>query len=326
MKRVDTAIEKGRCVIAIAGSLLKSAEIMLALSDRSAVPSIALSGPAVTPVRPPTQDAVAAALQPGGVLVLVDPQLADMPAVKMLAEHASRGAHKPEVVVVAKSYSPFLLGGSFSGMRVTHEKGRGPSFIKNLPIPDAAAALPAFAKSNEKQKKKPKKGSEAPRFVFVGRDDELGQLGELLSTGGPLVVSGPEGVGRSLLVEHAIAKSGLQRLPDLTLGYGVGADTLAGRIAAVARVAGCDTLYQLLAKEEHTPREVARVAVEALQAASATEGQAMVVRCLDYALGREADFFRKSRLEMLLEALLTSTYPLRLVFVSSTQPVFFRET
>jgi len=322
MKRVNTAIEKGRCVVAVAGSLLKDASLMLALTERSALPSIALSGPAVAPVQPPSPDAVARAVgQPGGVLVLVEPELVDMGGVKTLTDIARRAPHQPEIVVVSKAFNPFLFGRTFEGFKVTHEKGRGQRFVLDLPMPPSEEAVPA---PSVEVVRAAKKGPEGMRFVFVGRDDEVAALAGLLGEGGPIVVSGPPGVGRSLLVEHAVEAAGLARLPDLAIGFGSGADTLATRIGAVAEAGGSDLLVQAL-RDHAKPARVAAAAVEALQAAAGTEGQVMVIRHLDWAMGRQADFFRKSRLEMLLEALLTAQYPLRLVFVSERQPTFYRE-
>ncbi|HMV67269.1 MAG TPA: tetratricopeptide repeat protein, partial [Myxococcota bacterium] len=78
-------------------------------------------------------------------------------------------------------------------------------------------------------------------------------------------------------------------------------------------------------KRPHTPIEAVQEAIRSLQAAAGNEGQVMVIEGLHLAAGREGDFFRKSRLELLCELLLTSAYPLRLVFTSLVQPVFYRE-
>ena len=49
----------------------------------------------------------------------------------------------------------------------------------------------------------------------------------------------------------------------------------------------------------------------------------MVIHEAHIALGREACFFRKDRLAVLVHALMTATYPLRLVFISNDQPIFY---
>lgn len=321
MDQVFEAIEKGRAAIAISGSLLRDPEVMLALSNRASLSPMALAGPAVAPLLPVGEQGLARALAGEGLLVLVEPEAADTPGLQDLQRILNRAPRKPRVIIVARKFNPFSFGTVLQGLDISHEKGRGKEFLQSLPEPPPAEELP------EPPPLAPKKATTeipAPRFSFVGREEELATFGEMLSAGGPIVVSGPRGIGRSWLVEHAIAASGLKRLPDLTLGWGSGADTLAVRIAEVARQGGSDLLHDLLRKD-HPPAEVARVAVEALQAAEGLADRVMVIRELQFGMGREQDFFRKSRLEMLLEALLTHEFPLRLVFVSTRQPVFHKE-
>ena len=110
------------------------------------------------------------------------------------------------------------------------------SVIRDLPIPPAAESVPAPALPTGGKSKKAG-ASDAVRFVFAGREDEVAALGEMLGEGGPIVVSGPRGMGRTQIVEHAIAASGLTRLPELRLGRGSGFDTLIGRIAEIGKAA-----------------------------------------------------------------------------------------
>ena len=74
MDRVTEAINKGQCVLAVSGALLRDAQVMLALRERGALPSVALSGQATSPVRGISVDAVSRAIgAKGGLLVLVEP-------------------------------------------------------------------------------------------------------------------------------------------------------------------------------------------------------------------------------------------------------------
>ncbi|MBT3222528.1 MAG: tetratricopeptide repeat protein, partial [Proteobacteria bacterium] len=254
------------------------------------------------------------------LVVLVEPQTADDPGVAALGRLLAHAPNKAEVLVVARAFNPFAYVLSMPGIAVSHLKGRGKAFLKKLPPPpDNLEQLPA-------QKIRAGKVTDplAPRFCFVGRDEEMETLGSYLTEGGPIVVSGASGVGKSWLIDHAIAKSGLERLPDLVLGRGVGADALVARMAVVARVNGCEKLWNLLQDDSRTPVTLVQTMLESLREAT-TDGQVMVVRDLHRSLGREADFFRKSRLELLLQALLRESYPLRLIFESRRQPVFYRE-
>ena len=323
MNRVEKAIESGRCAIAISGSLLRDPEVMLALSDRAGLSPMALAGPAVAPVIPVSADGVAQAVaEPGGVVVVVEPEGADTTGMQQLGSLLQRGRHQPDIVVVARNYNPFTFGSALSGLKVDHEKGRGKAFIQGLPDAPAPAGGASVEGAVAKVKKK---GSDIPAPVhsFVGREEELEAMKALLGEGGPIVLSGPAGVGRHQLLEHAIEAAGIERLPDVWLGWGTGFDALVGRIATIAKEAGHDALHSLL-QAEHTPVQ----AIEGCVAALAHEGLAGKVLCvhrLEYGMGRDSDFFRKSRLELLLIALLTSPAALPVVFVSARQPRFHRE-
>ncbi len=323
MKRVVAAIEAGRCAMAVSGSLLNDAEIMLALKDRSAMPSMALSSKPVAPVTTITEGALSRTFSKDGVVVIVNPQPADMPGVQQLADILQRAPHKPLVIVAAQQFNPFAFGQAFRGLKVEHLKTRGKEMFKDLPIPMVVAPDDASETVRPKAAKA-SSGPDAPRFVFAGREDELEVLKGLLTAGGPIVVSGPAGIGKSLLVEHAIPASGLKRLPDMVLGWGTGADALFARLAEITKLGGSSVLADTLTVP-HTPVLAVEKTLEALKAAEGTEGQVIVVHDLHAALGRSEDFFKKSRLEMLLQALLTNTYPLRIVFLSRSQPVFHRE-
>ncbi|MEZ4321511.1 MAG: tetratricopeptide repeat protein [Myxococcota bacterium] len=294
---------------------------MLALKDRAALFPMALSGPAVSPVVDVSDRGVARAVaQPNGVLLLVEPELADQVGLGALGKLLGRAGNKPKVFVVARQFNPFQFS-ALTGLKVEHVKGRGKQFLQGLPVPAGDDEAPDV---DLPKKAKQKASDNAPKFVFVGRDDELAELGGHLGSGGPIVVSGPHGIGKRSLVEHAIAASGLERLPDLTLGRGIGFDTLVARLAEVCKEGGNTVLFDTAARKEATPIEIVAAAVESLGAAS-LDGKVMLVEGLHTSLSRQGDFFRKSRLEMLLTALLTNTYPLRLVFTSAEQPRMYRE-
>ncbi len=319
MQRVTTAIEGGRCVFAVSGSLMNDADVVLALKERAhGVSAIALSGLAHAPITPPTEQAVARCTQqPGGVLVIVNPQSQDDQGLKKIAEMVAKAPHKPTILVAAQQFNPLQFAMVFRGQTVGHLKSRGKEFFKGLPVPPSLDSPDAA--------KKPKASEDgAPRFVFTGREEELATLTDMLKAPGPIVVSGPAGIGKTLLTEHAVTASGLTRLPDLVLGWGTDADALIARLAEICRHNGSTALYDV-AKAGAAPTILVDVAVAALKEAAGTEDKVLVIHDLHIALGRDDGFFRKSRLEMLLIALLTNTYPLRIVFLSRGQPIFHRE-
>lgn len=331
MNRVEKAIESGRCAIAVGGALLRDPEVMLALSHRATLTPMALGGPAVSPVVPVSSDALARALaETGGVVVLVEPEGMDAQGLKQLGDLIQKARHRPEVIVVARAYNPFAFGAALAGLKITHEKGRGKTFLQSLPEsprPESTHAPTDTVHPAIVIPKVPKKDEvAAPRYSFVGRDEEVDALAALLAAPGPIVVSGPPGVGRTQLLEHALKKAGGERLPDLYLGWGAAADTLTARLAMVLKENGDSRLWDLIAGQAGpaTAAEVVRIAIEGL-ANPALAGKVFVIHHLEFGLGRENDFFRKSRFELLLHAMLTNPTSLVLVFVSTRQPTFHRE-
>ncbi|TNE86910.1 MAG: tetratricopeptide repeat protein [Deltaproteobacteria bacterium] len=321
MNRVVTAIENGRCVLAVSSSLLRDESVLLALREREALPALALSGPVQAPALQISEgNLLRATAQPDGVVVIVEPAGADDAGMRQIAEILQRAAHKPTVLVLGR-VNPLMIGMLFRGLTVDTLKGKTKTFFKGLPMPPAVEDAPV-PDAPAAVKGKSSSDSENVRFVFAGREEEVASLTELLGEGGPIVVSGAHGVGRTQIVEHAIANTELSRLPDFRIGRGSGFDTLIARIAEIGKAAGNASLADLLGKE-HTPLQLIDAAVEVLGAVDAN--QVMVIHRLELAIGREGDAFRKGRLELLVQALLRGTYGMRIVFTSVVQPVFYRE-
>ncbi|MBN2800201.1 MAG: tetratricopeptide repeat protein [Deltaproteobacteria bacterium] len=267
--------------------------------------------------------------QPSGVLVIIDPGPQDDTGLAELARLVQAGSHKPTVLVVSRTYNAFQYMGLFPGLAVAQIKSKGRKFILDLPAVEAAD-LPEIPQAPQGTKaasaaSAAKGGGEipAPRFQFAGREEELPALVEMLQGAGPVVVSGPRGVGRTWLVEHAIESAGLKRLPEVMLGQGVGYDALMGRLITLTQGAGVSSLTKAV-QDRLPPLAQIEAAVTALREAEGLRGQVMVIHNLHLVTGRAGDFFRKSKLELLVRTLLTQDLPLKLVFISRVQPRFFR--
>ena len=127
-------------------------------------------------------------------------------------------------------------------------------------------------------------------------------------------------------MESALQATELEVLPEFAFGEGVGADTLLGRLAILAKTCGDDRLHAALSgKDRPAPADLAALCAEVL-AGEGLAGKAMVFTGLERLLSnRDGSFWRDERLEMVLTALITSAPAVRLVFVSTTAPVFYRE-
>ncbi len=330
MNRVEAAINEGRCVLAIGGRALQNSNILMELRRRR-IPSVALGGDPVTPVLKLNDAALAPAVQnQGGIIVLVEPEGAmDGRALGELASLLKQGGHKPKLYVAAKAFNPFAMPMSMRLLKLEQIKSRALDFIVSLPL----SAPPVAAAAPQPKAAKPKKEQLlAPRPALIGREEELEQLTSMLAEdGGPIVVHGPLGVGCRWLVESALAKSALTRIPDFTIGRGCGADTLLGRVALAAARSGhpelANKLRDLTRKPSETPSPQVLVEkfIETLSC-EGLKGKVLVIHHLHRLLDRrDSSFYREGRLELLLRGILLSQPALRVVFISERAPTFYRE-
>lgn len=319
MDRVHAAVEAGRCVVAVGAHLLKDSSVLLAISDRPGISAVTLSGPPVKPFATINADALArATAQPDGVIVFVEPESKDQAGVEAISKLVRSSQHKPMIVVVSRSANVLTFQFQFRGLPLQVEKARGAQFLSKLPK-TGAAPVPAPSAKAAKKDKKP----QGVRRLFVGRDDEVAALTELLGEGGPIVVHGPEGIGRNTLVDHVLGASELTRHVDVVLGRGARFDALAARLAELTAEVGVTTLADVLANGDATPVQIIDAAVAALTAAEDLATHALVIQPLEVAIGRDRDFFRKDRLASLTQALLGNRYPLRLIFIAEGPPQAF---
>lgn len=333
MSRVDSAIQEGRCVLAFGGRSLQP-DVLMELRRRS-VPAVTLGEQAVNPVGTLNAEALAPVLAAAGAaLVLVEPEAGDGKALALLADLVQKSANKPRLFVAAKAFNPFLLPMSLRLLKMEQIKEKAKDFVASLPV-TAAPAAPAAPEraqgpspAREAEGEKGAGQKQAPRPLFVGREEEVAALSALLGEdGGPIVVVGAPGIGKRWLVEQTLAGSSLARLADFTLGRGVGADALLGRIAAIAQDAGDDALGKALKdqSERPSPIELARLAARTLQNPTLA-GKVWVIHDLHRAQDRrDGSLHRMGRLELTLKELLTSQPALRLVFVSNQKVTFYRE-
>ena len=315
MNRVLEAIKGNRCVLVFGGRALADAATLGELRHRGAIPAVVLTGEAPAPARRLSAEALAPAImQEGGVICLIEADGNDSVGLTELARIVQGGTHKPRLVGVGRAFNVFSLPDVIKLLKWEHEKAKPKDFLFTLPVPAAPAPVAAAPVAEAK-----KKGG-APRIAFVGREEELAWLAE--RTSGPVVVSGPLGVGKRWLVEKALSGA-TDRAPDFVLGWGSEADALYARLAMLASEAGDDRLGEALKKpsERPAPAALAALAVESLANVKAT----LVIDRLDTAMRRDGTFHRESRLELLLKALLLGKYSARVIFVSTIRPRFYRE-
>ncbi len=322
MNRVETAIQEGRCVLVFGARALQDADTVGELRRRNSIPSIVLAGEPVPPALLPSVEALAPALsRDGGVIALVEADTTDAAGLNAIAIAVAEAKHKPRLVVVARAFNPFNLPAALRMLKFDHEKKKAKEFLFSLPVP--AASVPAVVAAEEpKDKDKDKRKGGAPRAAFVGREEELPQLREMLAAGGPVVVSGPPGVGKRWLVEQALTGQPYTRIPDFLVGWGCETDALLARIALAGEKAGDGRLAEALRSPDSRPAPVALAALAA-DVLAALKDTVMVVDRLEHVLRRDGTFHRESRFELLLRALLLGRA--RVVFLSSVRPRFYRE-
>jgi Tfp pilus assembly protein PilF len=266
----------------------------------------------------------------------VEPESADGRGLGFVERAFKSAAHKPRLVIAAQTFNPFGLPIGLRLAKLEQAKSRALEFLSSLPVqgtagapPSADNVAPGEGPSNRKKpvRQKPPR-RRAPLPVFVGREEELAALGEMLTTdGGPIVVHGPRGVGRRWLVERALQDTELKRLPDLTFARGTGFDTLAGRLAIAAKSLGDNRLHAALTAKggPPEPRELADLVVDVLNN-DVFAGHVLVINRLhDLQDRRDGSFYRNGRLETTLRQLFQSTPKLRIVAISDLPLCFHRE-
>ncbi|MBK9644561.1 MAG: hypothetical protein IPO67_05330 [Deltaproteobacteria bacterium] len=353
MNRVETAIAQGRCLIVVSARLLQEPEVLAELRRRSTIPSMSLGADVVSPAKPLSVEALAPVVSgQGGVLVLVEPDgTTDARALEELSSLVKASGQSPRLVVVARSFNPFSLPMAMRLMKMDHEKARAKDFLSGLPVPAGqAVAAPAPAPAEPPRRGRPielqqvqaahakavsnlghanqkKGGPSAPHFNFVGRERELPELVALFKEAGPIAVVGASGVGRRWLIEVALETlktegTPLTVLPEVHLQRGVGFDTV---VARLAEAAGDDELKALInSREPVAPALIIERLIAALQNESLSD-KVIVLRGLDSALGPDDAIWSQDRTGLLLHALLTQVVALRVVFVSTKAPVFYKE-
>lgn len=331
MTRAELAVQEGRCLLAFGAKALADSDTLGELRHRASVPAVVLSGAAPSPAGVFSPEAAAHALREGGVIVLVEPDASDAPGLNALAAAVAAAPQKPRLIIVARAFNPFALPTPLRMLKFDQEKKKAKEFLQSLPVPaPVSVAPPSGSKAAAKADEPKKKAGGAPRVQFVGREEELATFTDFLVKdgvkGGPIVVAGSHGIGKRWLVEKALSVAGLKRLPDFSVGWGSEADSLFARFALLAAEVGDKRLSDALNNPatRPVPAELVKLAVECL-GNEALAGRVMVVERLEHALRRDGTFHREGRLELLLRALLTSTYALHIVFMSTIRPRFYRE-
>lgn len=355
MNRVEQAIQEGRCVLVFGGRVLQDAETLGELRRRGTIPATVLSGDCPSPAVPLSANLLAPALtREGGLICLIEVEGSDGVGLSQLNTLVQAATHKPRLTVVARAFNPFSLPSALRLLKFEHEKRRPRDFLFTLPVamvssgvvaaapvaapavglaalaaasgaatsaPAASAAATAAAAADAK-----KKTTGAPKMNFIGREEELPMLKTNLEAGGPSVVCGPRGVGKRWLVEQALATSSYVRIPDFSVGWGAETDSLYARLALLLTEAGDKRLGEALNNPATrlAPAKLAELAITSLQN-DALANKVLVIDHLEHVLRRDGTFHREGRLELLLKALLLGKYSLRVVFLTSIRPRFYRE-
>ena len=326
MKRVHAAINEGRCVVAVGGRALGNDLVLAELRRRSLKP-VALGAGPVGPAIALNADNIAPALsKQGGILVLVEPDGAsDGRALSELAKLIKAGEHRPKLYVAAKAFNPFGLPMEMRLMKMEQLKLRAVDFLSQLPMD-----VPTHEAADSKKEKRKKEAAQyqAPRPTFVGREEESASLLEMLAgEGGPIVLTGALGIGRRWLVEHCLAQTELKRVPDFCFGRGTNVDAFAGMLAILCKEAGDDSLHDVIRQARKRPpaRQLAELVVSALQSESLAN-HVWVIDGLDSLLDRrDGSLYSDDALAALVRGILLSKLALKVVFISTMVPMFYKE-
>ena len=322
MNRVEAAIRDGRCVLALGGRAQRNDDVLAELRRRQ-VPCVNLGGEAVNPLLTLDANSLGPALNAsGGIIVLIEPEPADDGrALGELAELIKASGQKPRLFIASRAFNPFALPMGLRLLKLEQLKHRAKDFLSALPVDLVSGAAPAAAAP---KKKKKKDDFQAPAPTFVGREDEVAQMAEWLGaeSGTAIVLTGPHGIGKRWLAEHALQSHECTRMPDLTLGRGTGADTLLARLAITALDKGDDRLHTALSSKDKrpTPAQMAELVVDVLSQDAMADVVWMIHGLGGLMHRRTPSFQAAGRLETLLSALLRAETKATLIFTTVTVP------
>ena len=333
MKRIETAIQGGRCILGLGKRALSDPEVLDAIQNRPGLACFSIGSETPKPFQALSAEALQSVTSAeGGVLVLLDPDTsADADGLKVLDELLGAATHRPRLVMVTRAFNPFMLPGRLRMMKIQQIKDRARDFVSALPGEEGAATAmdvglgfaslrPSAPAPEKAQEEAPEPAQvRAPQAVFVGRGKETLALQEAISEGGTVVVHGPEGIGKTWLLERVFSgEEGPSKNTRVHLEQGAGYDTLATRIAEWV---GGAALPAAQGDERPIPRKAAVALAGALDADD-KPGEVLVISGLETLLRRDGTFLKDDRLALLVGALLGRGTGASVVFLSTLLPAF----